>query len=130
MDASACPPERIGSHKVCLKERRASCRLYLWLAIPVFIPVLLVTAGAQEQGPTTIRGTVRDAAGAPVGDANVKLDYDGTLTAVTKTNVDGDFTFSGLAAGVYTVIAEKPGWVGAQSSIRADGSQSQRVDLR
>jgi tetratricopeptide (TPR) repeat protein len=92
--------------------------------------MLWITAGAQEQGPTTISGTVRDVAGAPIGDANVRLDHDGTLTAVTRTNVDGDFTFSGLAAGVYTVIAEKPGWVAAQSSIRADDSQSQRVDLQ
>src|ERR1700733_6151469 len=130
MDASAYSLERIGSHRVCLKGRRASCRLHRWLAIAVFIPMLWITAGAQEQGPTTISGTVRDVAGAPIGDANVRLDHDGTLTAVTRTNVDGDFTFSGLAAGVYTVIAEKPGWGAAQSSIRTDGSQSQRVDLK
>jgi len=130
MDAAAHPPERIGSHAIRLRARCASCRPHLWLAIAVLIPMLWAVAGAQGQEPATIHGTVRDAAGAPVGDARVRLDRGGTPTAETTTSADGDFTFSGVAAGSHTVIAEKPGWLAAQSSISADGFQSQRVELR
>lgn len=130
MDAAAHPPERIGSRAVRLRKRQASCRLHRLLAITVFFPILWVTAGAQQPGPATIFGTVGDAAGAPVGDAQVRLGHGGTLAAETRTNVAGEFTFSGVAPGSYTVTAEKPGWVTTQSSISADGPQSQRVDLR
>ncbi len=129
MDAAALPFESIGSQAIRLEERQATCRLHQILAVTVLILMLWVAAGAQEQGPTTIHGTVRGAAGAPIGDVQVRLDHAGALTAKTKTNVDGDFTFSGVTPGPYTVIAEKPGWLAAQSTISADGSQSDRVTL-
>ncbi|MGB9031863.1 MAG: carboxypeptidase regulatory-like domain-containing protein [Acidobacteriaceae bacterium] len=130
MDATARPPEGIGSHSTPVEEGRASCRLLRLVAITLVIPMLWVAAGARGQESATIHGTVRDVAGAPVGDARVRLDHGGTPAAETRTSADGDFTFSGVAPGSYTVIAEKSGWLAAQTSISADGLQSQRVDLR
>lgn len=130
MDAAACPPERIGSEAIRLGEERVSCRFLRLVAMAMLVPILSVVAGAQEPGLATIHGSVRDAAGAPIGDARVRLDHGGTLAAETTTSAGGEFSFSGVAPGSYTVIAEKPGWLAAQSSINADGSQSERVNLK
>lgn len=54
----------------------------------------------------SVRGTVRDAAGKPLGDARVTLvDGAGNVVAMVITAPDGEYAFADLTGGQYTVIA-------------------------
>ncbi len=83
--------------------------------IAALLCLLLSTAFAQQpstQQParSTIQGTVFDAAGKAAADALVRLEQEGVAGVVeTRTNADGAFAFSSLAAGRYRVSAEKSG---------------------
>jgi tetratricopeptide (TPR) repeat protein len=89
---------------------------------------LVPLAGAQQD---TIKGTVLDSAGKPVGDASVRLerkDVPGVVEA--KTSATGGFAFSALPVGSYTLIAEKSGLRSRSTTVIAspDGNQKP-VDL-
>ncbi|WP_307797011.1 MFS transporter [Actinomadura barringtoniae] len=54
----------------------------------------------------SVRGTVRNAAGEPLGDARVTLvDGAGNVVAMVITAPDGEYAFADLTGGQYTVIA-------------------------
>ena len=93
---------------------------------------LVPWAGAQQG---TIKGTVLDSTGKPVGDASVRLelkDVSGVVEAAveTKTSAAGGFVFSALPAGSYTLSAEKSGLRSRSTTVVAspDGNQKP-VDL-
>ena len=65
-------------------------------------------AAAQEQG--VVGGLVVDALGARVAGASVTLTRDGSQAGETKSDNEGTFTFSNLAAGRYQVTATAPGF--------------------
>lgn len=65
----------------------------------------------------TLRGVVLDTTITPVEGANVTLEgYD----LVATTNADGAFAFEGLAGGTYRLVAEHPGFNGAQTTAQVD----------
>ncbi|MCQ0018353.1 carboxypeptidase-like regulatory domain-containing protein [Actinomadura madurae] len=78
---------------------------------PVALPVE-VTGNGQTRADVEmppgarIRGTVRNESGAPVGDARVTLvDAAGNVVAMVITGPDGEYAFTDLTGGQYTVIA-------------------------
>lgn len=71
------------------------------------------TPGAQnaEAAPGSIRGTTFDPSGARVPNAEIILTNEGTGRELrTRTGQTGDFSFSSLPTGDYSVTAEKPGF--------------------
>src|ERR1700675_3976897 len=73
-----------------------------WLVLGVS---LLGQAFAQGGATGAISGTVQDASGAVVADADVRIinQDTGTVTRVTKTDATGSFTATLLPVGSYTV---------------------------
>ena len=64
---------------------------------------------AQDASSGTIAGVVRDEGGAVLPGVTVKLVHQGTSATFTKlTDETGEFTFTFLAAGNYTVTLELP----------------------
>ena len=71
---------------------------------------LAVTLHAQVD-TGTILGTVRDASGAVVPDAKVSIFNEGTsFTQTTTTSASGNYVFTPLRIGVYSVAVEQPGF--------------------
>jgi large repetitive protein len=65
--------------------------------------------------PSTVSGTVTDSSAAPVADAVVSID--GPSFAQTTTAGDGTYSFTGLAAGDYTLTVSAPGFVDATAPV-------------
>ena len=85
---------------------------------------------AVAQGPATIQGSVHDAIGHPLAGATVRLkDGAGKVVASARSDAQGQFTFSGLASGVYVVEADRKGY---RQSVRIANLATQstaRLDL-
>jgi hypothetical protein len=73
--------------------------------------VLVAARGAWAQANAGITGTVTDAAGAIIPDANVTIVNEGTsVSGKTVTTGSGTYSFTGLTPGTYTVTVEKAGF--------------------
>ncbi|MES9539098.1 MULTISPECIES: MFS transporter [unclassified Actinomadura] len=78
---------------------------------PVAMPVEVAGSGQTvldvDMPPgARIRGTVRNESGEPVGDARVTLvDAAGNVVAMVITGPDGEYAFTDLTGGQYTLIA-------------------------
>ncbi|MDL4821222.1 carboxypeptidase-like regulatory domain-containing protein [Actinomadura sp. OS1-43] len=78
---------------------------------PVALPVEVAGGGQTRQdvempAGARVRGTVRNEDGEPVGDARVTLvDAAGNVVAMAITGPDGEYAFTDLTGGQYTVIA-------------------------
>jgi EmrB/QacA subfamily drug resistance transporter len=78
---------------------------------PVALPVEVAGGGqtrldVELPAGARVRGTVRNEAGEPVGDARVTLvDAAGNVVAMAITGPDGEYAFTDLTGGQYTVIA-------------------------
>ena len=103
-----------------MRDRQAECRPQVeWsgrllrgiFAVAVATAALLLSAqpgSSQEAGSATIEGSVRDASGAGVADASVRLQRQGdALAQERKTNTDGGFLFSEIPTGIYVLSASK-----------------------
>ncbi|HEY1809727.1 MAG TPA: carboxypeptidase regulatory-like domain-containing protein [Acidobacteriaceae bacterium] len=99
------------------------------LLLIVALTLTAVGAGAQKAPSRTIFGTVRNAAGAPVGDAVVRLKLKTGTVAETRSLNDGKFLFSAVAPGLYTVTAEKEGVGTATGALTAEGSGRASINL-
>ena len=76
--------------------------------------VLLLFSAASATRGSTISGTVRDEAGYPLAGANVFLNE--TFFGAAS-DMDGEFTISGVTAGSYTLIASLMGYKPFQQDI-------------
>ena len=85
--------------------------------LAAFTCCLLCAAEARAQGHT-IRGKVRNAAGANVGRVTVTLEQNGAMINQTVANNEGDFFFSGLGDTSYTVVINAPDYMPASESVR------------
>src|SRR5579862_7448436 len=89
--------------RVCL------CTNLLAMALAIFFTTFAPSAAAQSTG--IILGTVRDASGASVPDANVTvLNTDTGQARTATTGSDGAFRIPALQVGHYTVKVEKAGF--------------------
>ena len=78
---------------------------------------LLCAAEARAQGHT-IRGKVRNAAGANVGRVTITLELNGAMVGQTVANNEGDFSFSGLGDTSYMLVVSAPDYLPASESVR------------
>ena len=66
---------------------------------------------AQDTYPPPLSGTVVDTSGAVIAGATVQVrSAKGTVQRTTKSNTNGSFIISGLAAGNYRLVASDPGF--------------------
>jgi hypothetical protein len=96
-----------------ISEDRGRPRLSTRLAIQflTLCLVLFAARGAWAQANAGLTGTVTDASGAVIPDANVTIVNEGTSVAnKTVTNGSGTYAVTGLTPGAYTVTVEKPGF--------------------
>ncbi len=95
--------------------------------------ILLFSSPAFSQGVTgDILGTVTDSTGAIVPNAKVTVVNTGTQeTRHLSTSSSGDFDFSLLPIGSYTVTVDAPGFSESlNNGIRLSAGQRQRVDVK
>src|SRR6185295_4182155 len=92
---------------VCASTRRTMPRVRRSVCLPLGILIVSVFATnslAQTTGSATLRGSVRDANGAVITRASVRLLNVGTSDERrTATNDEGGYSFSALNPGSYTV---------------------------
>jgi hypothetical protein len=88
------------------------------IAIPVAIaPGNRVRQDVEVHGSGAISGTAQTPEGWLIADARVSLVSDGVELAVTRTDADGTYSFTGLESGTYTVVAV--GYPPAQTEVVA-----------
>jgi Ca-activated chloride channel family protein len=86
--------------------------------VSVFVVAfLLFTTLLSAQARVTIRGSVVDALLKPLAGVAVTLDRDGRSMATAVSSVAGDFTFSDVAPGIYTVRATLSGYPAFSKSL-------------
>src|SRR5687768_1480798 len=102
--------------------RKIISRIVLCLALAQFV-------FAQDRG--TITGTVGDSTGALIPGAKITLVNTGTEARYeTVASATGNYTVTGLPAGVYTVSVEHPGFSAAkQTNVRVQVAVTTRVDI-
>ena len=96
----------------------------LWLLLAA-----VCAPGALAQG-TRVEGVVRDASGASVPGARVKLTA-GSYSAETTTDTSGAFAFDGVAASSGTVVVTAKGFEQVRQEWTTAGAKAQiSVELR
>src|SRR5206468_2404878 len=96
------------------------------------ISLFLIAAPLLAQFDTAeVLGTVRDNSGSVVSKAAIVLTNQGTgIVAKAATSEEGNYTFSTVKIGVYTVTAEAPGFSKAVAKdVTVNVNARQRVDL-
>ncbi|MBI4476761.1 MAG: carboxypeptidase regulatory-like domain-containing protein [Acidobacteria bacterium] len=114
----------------------------VWCAVS--LAVVLTAAGPQvpprDRSTATPTGTssivgrvvVAPVAGSPATPlrrARVRLDGDGMPTKFTDTDTEGGFRFDRLPGGQYSIVADKPGFIGRSTPFVLAERQAVRVDL-
>ena len=80
------------------------------------------------QPGTRVRGTIRVDGGGPLGDARVSLlDAAGNVVGVTITGADGEYAFTDLTSGQYTVVAT--GYPPVASALTLNGQDADAHDV-
>src|SRR5205823_1779144 len=105
--------------------------LRLWLALLLFLALVTARKAFSQAVNASLVGTVTDSSGAAV--PNVKISLSETNTGVsrsTNTNESGNYTFSDLPPGTYTVTAEQTGFKRAsRPGVDVVVNTTGRVDL-
>jgi iron complex outermembrane recepter protein len=91
--------------------------LGLAVAALIFFAPEVVRANVTRQ--EEVRGHVVDSAGAPIANAVVSL---AELRLATKTAADGTFSFSGVPAGRYTLVARRVGYAASVRDVVVSGA--------
>jgi hypothetical protein len=100
-----------------------------WSLLALLVITMMVPLGAKAQlsGKGAITGTVMDGTGAVVPGATIAATNDATgITTTTTTTGAGDFTFSNLDPGIYTVTVTAKGFEKlTQQSVHVNAMESQ-----
>ena len=101
--------------------------------VAVFALCICIPGRLSAQGFGSINGTVTDASGAVVADAEVTATQAGTgIMSKTTTGGQGNFVFPILAPSVYNISATRPGFEAYTQKgvqLRADSSVTVIVTL-
>jgi outer membrane receptor protein involved in Fe transport len=88
----------------------------LW--VTAFFFVLSAAAAVAAPPSGTVEGVTADALNRPLADVAVRLEApDGRIVGRTTTETKGNFSFQGVAPGVYSLIGEKKGFDTAVSVV-------------
>lgn len=106
-------------------------RLLLASATALTGSVTLVAPVMAQTTTASLRGTITDAAGAPVAGATVQIVSTGTnRTQTATTNATGAYILNGVRADTYRVTATGPEGEVVERTITVGVSQSGTVDLQ
>src|SRR5437660_11139941 len=103
----------------------------LRLSLPVLVVACVLTVVAAAQVTTgTVIGTVSDASGAVLPNAQISATNTGTnLTSTAQTNSQGEYRIEFLPVGTYKVEATATGFTkSSHTGITLDVNQTLRVD--
>ena len=93
----------------------------------LFLPYVV----AQTALTSTVTGTVTDPSGAVLPKATVELhDVTTTTTRTATTNDSGQYTFTNVAPGSYTISAKAQGFKTATANLRVEIARSHAANLR
>ena len=112
-------------HSAALVVLKVLC----WALNVALVAGLLLPAQAQVV-TATIQGRVYDASGAAISNATVTaVNPDTGLTRSTTAGATGDYQFTLLPSGDYTITAEKPGFQKAAKKIHLDIGTAGNLDF-
>ncbi len=100
-------------------------------AIALAVAACVTTAGlAIAAPPGSLSGTVRDATGAVISQAEIALlTAEQTMVASTKTNGEGRFVFAVVTPGRYLVVASFPGFSESKKAVSVGSGTKHTADL-
>ncbi len=90
------------------KQSRTARRCRFGLALAAFLLLSASLPAQRPAAPVPWQGTLRDAGGAPIHYAAIRLTRDGSSFEVV-TGADGGFRFAALQPGQYTLSVQAPG---------------------
>lgn len=90
---------------------------------------VLLASVAPAFAQTPLSGRVVDPQSRPVAGAAVVAVGKTSAPLSTRTDIDGRFSFSGLADGSYDITATAPGLVGEAHTVTVGGTSSASVDI-
>ena len=104
---------------------------FFFVSTLIFIVLLFGNAAFAQFETATVLGSVRDANGAAIENANVTLKNDGNGTALSAaTDANGDYQFVNVKIGTYQIIIEANGFNRTVAeNINVTVNARQRVDL-
>ena len=118
---------RVVSHQL------RSARAMGWsLAALVLFAVFPLGLRSQETGKSaSLRGYVRNSQGKPVAGATIRLQTnDSSRAQTTRSDLQGNYSFTALAGGVYVLRAEKPGYSDTEiPSVFFGPKEAKNIDL-
>lgn len=100
---------------------------------PAAVPIEVLGTGQTRQDVVLppgarVRGTVRVRDGVPLADARVTLlDAAGNVVGMVTTGEDGEYAFTDLTGGRYTVVAT--GYPPVANSLNLDGQGDEPYDV-
>jgi tetratricopeptide (TPR) repeat protein len=95
----------------------------------VALVALFTASAAPALAQSIVRGTVKDAQGRPVADAQIAFDSQASSNRIeTKTDRNGNFMQIGLPSGTYKATASKEG-IGEQTVASFNVTQGQNMPL-
>jgi tetratricopeptide (TPR) repeat protein len=93
--------------------------------------ILAQSPSPPHREANTVEGTVCSSAGKLLAGVMVRLEEkEGARSLETKTKADGNFAFTGVMPGVYTIRAEMSGWrEGVSNPVVLKAGDKKRIDL-
>jgi outer membrane receptor protein involved in Fe transport len=104
------------SHRAITRRKRGERAGGVWIVVALaaaliaFSARLAVASAAGGEHARQLSGVIRDARGRPIAGAALRVQAGGRPIARTQSNFAGTFSFSSIAPGTYTVVANKPGF--------------------
>ena len=105
--------------------RKYVTSVVVWAA---FITLLLAGLNAQP-GTGRIDGIVTDSSGAVLPGVSVTVSGQGIRTRTTQSNAKGEFSFTGLPPGTYSVTASLAGFTQAAAKVTVRADRVEKVAL-
>ncbi len=95
----------------------------------IILFTLFMSFGAAGQAGGVLTGTVVDSSGAPIPDADVRLEAAGTTVGEFRTASDGRFTITIVSPGPLRLVVTASGFAAATETV-SDASRSLQVTLQ
>ena len=100
----------------------------LTLTVIVGLCLLLGCGGAEKAGGTIVGKVNNTFQGGGVEGANIKLTSD-VAEFTTSTDSSGNFTFSGLSSGIYTIMVTKDGFFDNKVEAKVEEGKETKIDI-